>query len=151
MNWFSQCFLTYCLCGRLLKLKSVKAKLLISFHITDIKYSMHPYYPEIRNKQRTRLLLTFVVLFLPFVLPLVSMIAFENWILCAVVAIVSVCISVKLYRLINTQLLIKCPQCASGVLIENYANSPRGTDKNVEHTCNTCKAFFVDARLQSKT
>ncbi len=93
----------------------------------------------------------FLVVFLPIILPLIIFTLIESWIACAVGAIICIYISFKLYQYIKIGLVVRCPICREGVLTENYANSPRGTDMNVEHQCNICEAFFIDAKLQNKT
>ena len=92
-----------------------------------------------------------LVIFLPIIFPLIVFMTAESWFACAVGAIISAYISFKLYQYIQIRLAVKCPICSEGVLTENYANSPRGTDLNVEHKCNICEAFFIDAKLQNKT
>jgi hypothetical protein len=112
---------------------------------------MCTYYPELRKKERIRYYLMLVAVFLPFILPIVCWVAFESWVLSGVGAIVGVSVSIKTYQFVNRKLVIICPVCNIGVLTENYANTPRGTDYNVEHKCSECKALFIDAKLQKET
>jgi hypothetical protein len=112
---------------------------------------MNTYYPEIRKKERSRLYLMVLVAFLPIILPLMILITMKSWIACIGGAAIGVYISFKLYQYIQIRMVVKCPICSDGILTENYANSPRGTDMNVEHKCNICEAFFIDAKLQNKT
>jgi len=112
---------------------------------------MSAYYPNIRKKERIRLYLMYVAVFLPFILPLVCWVVVKSWVLCGVGAIVGVYASFKTYQFVKYKLVITCPICDTGVLTENYANTPRWTDYKVEHKCSECGALYIDAKLQKET
>lgn len=114
-------------------------------------FTMNQRFPEIIRKERRSQLVLAGLLLGPFVLAAIVLGVSGSFVKVTVVLVLLLFTSYRFYVFIRPRLAIVCPVCKMGVLRENYANCPPRTDQNMEHTCNKCGSFFVNANLQPKT
>ena len=108
------------------------------------------YYPALKKAETFRLSLILGSLFSPVFLAILIGYMFNDLFYVSIGFIIGCVGSYFLIKLIHKYIKVKCPICDSPDISENYANSPRGSNSNVEHLCNSCNSKFIDGQLVAK-
>lgn len=104
------------------------------------------YYPALKRAETFRLCLVLLSLFFPVFLAIIIGCLFNDLFYVSI-GFVNGCLgSYFVIKLIQKYEKAKCPICDSQDVSENYANSPRGSNSNVEHLCNSCNSKFIDGQ-----
>jgi hypothetical protein len=114
-------------------------------------FSMNSKYRGIIKKERRNQILIVGLMLGPFILSVLVLVLSGNFTFSILFLVCILVASYRFYVYVRPRLAIECPLCKLGVLSENYANCRPKTDHNVEHKCDKCGAFFINAILQSKT
>ena len=105
------------------------------------------YYPALKRAETFRLALVLLSILLPLIGAVLAGYVFNDiWFVTAGFILGGFC-TYFCVKLINKYIKVYCPICGSDDIRENYANSPRGTNSNVEHNCTSCNSKFVDGQL----
>ncbi len=109
---------------------------------------MRTKYPELVKSESKRLLLTWIAIIFPVLgCTLIPSYFLGNGLITIGGLFLGILFSISLTKTIYNLDLVCCPICKSSSLNVDYGNSPRGTSKNVEYKCNSCKSIFLDDTL----
>jgi len=101
---------------------------------------------SVKHLEQRRMVLLISTILVPLATSLSGLVLFDSLLAAFVALLVGLAISYVLVTEIYRRVKVPCPKCG-GSLSENYANSSRGSNKYVEHTCTSCGSKYVDGKL----
>jgi len=111
---------------------------------------MKTQYPELRKAENRRVNLLIFPVFIPLLCAIAGWLilssgwgALYGFIFGCLVAYIAI-------KLIYKYSKVVCPICGSEHIKDNYVNSPRFQNKNIEHSCESCGSSFIDGTLIGK-
>lgn len=108
---------------------------------------MNTEYPEIMKAENKKMAVVAFLMISPLILSVVAGIIFnstEYVIACFAVSVLAVFL---IFKFGNLKLGVTCPICKAENMQENYANTVRGSSKNLEHKCRNCARVYIEGKL----